>query len=155
MGSPLSIQFKSVRAPVPSSQSIGSINVPPCLLVAYFQLCDVVLPVIVDTGATISCLPEHGLVMLKKRPRVRQANLNAIMADNFIVHMDKQATVNVRPKGDDGTPKSLNFYVCNGQSNLLGYQAIIGLDALKLFEVRIEFHCSKAKLYWRRTPGQA
>lgn len=132
---------------MPHKQSIGSINAPPCLLVAYFELCGAVLPVIVDTGATISCLPEHGLLMTRKQIVAKPANLNAIMADNFVVNMTKKVSIPVRPKNDTDRAKLVNFYICNGQEKLLGYEAIIGLDSLKLFELQIIFDGNRAKLF--------
>lgn len=66
-------------------QSIGSINTLPCLLIAHFELCGIVIPVVVDTGATISCVPEKGMLMKTQNLKVKPANLNVVMADNFVI----------------------------------------------------------------------
>jgi hypothetical protein len=134
---------------VPLGHSLGSINAPPCLLIAYFELCDVVLPVIVDTGASISCLPELGVLMKTKRLPIKKANLNTIMADNYVVNMDKRVTIPVRPKGETRAPEMVNFYITNGEEKLLGYDAIIGLDSLRLFDLQIRFDRNESRLYLR------
>lgn len=134
---------------MPLGHSLGLINAPPCLLIAYFELCDVVLQVIVDTGASVSCLPELGVLMKSKRFPIKKANLNAIMADNYVVNIDKRVTIPVRPRGETRPPEMVNFYITNGQEKLLGYDAIIGLDSLRLFDIQIRFDCKEAKLYLR------
>lgn len=117
------------------------------MLVAYFELCGKLLPVIVDTGATISCVPEKGIIMDQFKLKVLPANLNVSLADNTSVHIDKKTLVTMRPKGSNKHPQSATFYVNNGVDNILGYQALVGLKTLKQFNLDIQFLNMKAEVF--------
>lgn len=130
-----------------NERRLSSIKGQPCMLTAYFDIGHIILPVIVDTGATISVIPENGLIMKRLRPKIKTANLNVIMADNFKSHMDKKVSLPVRPKGSKVSHKDVNFYVHNGADKIIGAEAIIGLDQLMQFDIQIKFHRGIAQIY--------
>jgi ribonuclease HI len=147
LGSTLSVSFKLISASVPPQQILASINSEPCLLTAYFEVCGQTMPIFVDTGATISFIPENGLIMKTHRLKTRLANMNVTLADNTIAHIDKKVEAFIRPSGDSQRPKPVTFYICNDVANIMGHHALIGLDQLKLFDLNIRCDSKNITIY--------
>ena len=146
---PLSIHdesFKLDSASVQLTQPIGTIK-GHHLLIAYFELCNETFPIVVDTGATISCLPERGVLMTKYKFARRAANLNVQMANNGIIHMPDKVEVPIRPTGAECEPVLTTFYVARGEKNIIGYEALVGLEQLKLFDLQIRFSNGKVHIF--------
>lgn len=139
--------FKLIRAPVSQDNSpIAAINSQPSLLIAYFELCGELLPVIIDTGATISIIPEFGRVMTKYQPRVQPANVNVTLGDDSTCHLDKKVRLPMKPKGDREAVQTV-LYVHNRAKLILGYEALIGLKSLRQFPLEIKFLHHKAQVF--------
>lgn len=94
---PLPVSFKLVSASVPVNNQLGSIKGEPRLLLAYCELSGDIYPIVVDTGATISCLPDRGRLMTRLNLKRHAANLNVQMANNNIVHINEKVTIPIRP----------------------------------------------------------
>lgn len=137
-----------ISAPVPAKRStLGSINTQSCLLTAYFEIHGLILPVVVDTGATISCIPENGMLMKRFKLKVLPANVNVMLGDNTTTHIDKKVCVPVKPMGSTLQSKTTTFYLHSKDENILGYEALIGLTSLKLFDLDIRFQNDAARMF--------
>lgn len=93
----------------------------------------------VDTGATISCLPEKGIIMTKLRPKLIAANLNVKLADETVTHVDKKVDLHVKPiySAPNEGYKVVPFYITNNCTNIFRHEALIGLNAFKLFNLTV------------------
>lgn len=127
---------------MPSKIIIGTLNHEHRLLTAYFDICGELVPVMIDTGATISCLPGNGIIMRKCKPRLLPASLNVQLADDTTVHVDKKVLVPIKPKHSNKPPVGAQFYVQGTAECIFGYEALIGLNNLSLFDLEI-----KVKIY--------
>lgn len=135
----MSRQFKIIKASA-SSADIGIINLlsaEPHLLAADFEINGKTYQVMVDTGATISCVPEHGQILRSSRAKLSEANLIVELANGGVEHVDKKTKVFLRPAGSTVQPKPALVYVTNGVQHLFGFHALLGLKHLKLFELNI------------------
>lgn len=121
--------FKLIKAAV-SGKSIqdASHHNDHYLITAYFDFNGKIVPVMVDTGATISCLPENGMVLQHIKPKILTANLNVNLADGSMSHVNKKVDVLVKPTNSTNREpyEVAPFYITNNCSNILGYQALIG-----------------------------
>lgn len=132
-------------------QQLGSIKAEPCLLIANFELLGESLPIVVDTGASISCLPENGLIMKKFNPIRKSANLNVQLADNGVVHMDQKVVIPMKPTKSTCQSVQTAFYIAKGANDVIGYQALVGLEQLKLFDLNIKFYNGQVQIYHQGT----
>lgn len=135
---PLHQSFKLISASVSSEAIFGSINHEPRLLVAYFEVNGDLIPIMVDTGATISSIPEFGSIMQRRPLKTMRANMNARLANNSYVNINKKVMLYIRPKGDIQPAKLLPFYVQNKEKTICGHQALLCLDHLKTFNLEIK-----------------
>lgn len=118
---------------------IGVLSKDPQLLTALFELEGETFPVIVDTGATISFIPQYGAIMKHNKLKTLPANLNVLMADDTVVHIDKKVNISMRPHCSKEQPSIVPFYVNNGADKVLGREALIGLNVLRMFDINISF----------------
>lgn len=139
--------FKLIKASVPLHDIIGTLDRDHCLLTALFEVDGETISVIVDTGATISFIPEHGKIITTHRVRPQQTNVNVMLADDGITHINKKAFLTLRPKDSNEKAKLVPFYISNGATKVLGHEALIGLNHLKLFSLNIRFYNGKMKIY--------
>lgn len=101
----------------------------------------------IDTGATISCVPENGEIMRYARNRVEKANLAIKLADGSSGYIDKKIRVHMRPAGSRSKPVQVSLYVQNNIYDIFGYQALLGLRQLKLFDLEIAMNNGKVYIY--------
>lgn len=99
--------------------------------------------VMIDTGATISCLPERGEVLSRTKVKLENANLLAKLADGSTTHLGKRVRANIRPLGSSLAAKEATFYIQPGEKDIFGYHALIGLRHMKLFDIDILFKSGK------------
>ena len=109
----------------------------PHLLSATFDINGRAYQVMIDTGATISCLPEQGDVLKHTQSKMENANLVVELAGDKIEYINKKVKMNVKPTGSNAACHPAYFYVQKG-TDIFGFQALIGLKHLKLFELQIE-----------------
>lgn len=98
----------------------------------------------VDTGATASVLPEFGQVATDSKLKLEKANVLVTYGDGSHGHIDKKTTLNIRPSKSSSGSKSISFHISNERKDLFGFEAIIGLPTLKLFDLSISFADGKA-----------
>jgi ribonuclease HI len=73
------------------------------------------------------------------RPKILEANLNVKLADDSYTHVDKKAEVRLRPKNAAPSEpyQTAQFYIQNGNADIFGYQALVGLNVVRLFNLHI------------------
>lgn len=129
-------EFKLIKASVPTD-IMNILSGHPHLLSATFDINGRACQVMIDTGATISCLPEHGDIMTHTRNKPQRANLVIELANGKVEHVNKRIRVYIRPSGSRTLAAPAEFYIQNGARSIFGYQALIGLNHLKLFDLQI------------------
>lgn len=148
LGETLCREFKLIRASVlPKNNILGILNNEPHLLTARFEINNRVYPVIIDTGATISFLPEHGIIVQQLSLSMREANVNIRLANGEATNVNKKTSAFIRPFGSHSTPVKATFYVNRNTNKILGHDALLGLKHLKLFELDIATRDGKILIY--------
>lgn len=110
----------------------------PHLLSAKFEINGLTFPVMIDTGATISCVPEYVDLIRYSQPKLEKANITINLANNSIEHVSKKIRAYIRPFGSTREPRIVQLYVQDKAKDIFGYQALIGLNHLKLFQLNID-----------------
>lgn len=147
------VQFKLASASVShdfnnKSDIVALLGDGPRQLIADYEINNIKYKVIIDTGASISILPEHGRILSSiPRSAIKQANLNVILADEGTKHIDKKANIYIKPFGSKQRYTSVCFYINTNTNKILGYDALIGLNVLKLFDLDISFRDKRALIY--------
>lgn len=132
--------FKLIPASVPKQYDIlGLLNQEPKLLTAQFYINNKIYPVIIDTGATISCIPEYGEILRNSKLPIRKTSVNCYLANDGLVHINKKIYASVKPVNSTSSPTNLPFYINNGISKILDHEALFGLNHLRSFNLHIEF----------------
>lgn len=136
--------FKLVKAPVSPTNIISLLNHEQSyLLSATFEINGRSFQVMIDTGASISCLPELGQVLSSTKTKTESANLLVQVADGATVHLNKRTRALIRPSGSRVLPKEVLFYIQPRTRDIFGYHALLGLKHLMLFEIDIIFRDAK------------
>lgn len=143
----LPAEFKLARAPVSKQDVVGSMSDVPHLLTAKFEINRKIYPIIIDTGATISFLPENGAILKDMSVNITPANLNIQLADHTITHVNKKTTLYLKPAYSNTIPKQANFYIGNNTDKILGHEALIGLNLLKLFDFTISTESGRIEMF--------
>lgn len=148
LGQTLLQEFKIESASVSRRNEIaGLMNKGPCLITVEFEVSGSIHPVIIDTGATVSFVPENGTILKSAQHKILPANLNVILADDSSTLIDKKVILPIRPRGLREKPKMFPFYIHNNCDKVLGHAALLGLDHLKSFNLRIYVEKGKFKVY--------
>lgn len=148
LGASLYREFKLESASVFNKHHLlNSLADEQHLLSAIFEINGRICQVMIDTGATISCIPENGEIMKHARKRLEQANLQIKLADGSSTYVDKKVRLSTRPAGSNTKPFLIPFYVQNNSSDIFGFQALIGLRHLKLFQLDITMNDGKVSIY--------
>lgn len=111
----------------------------PKLLLAKFEINSQVHSVIIDTGASISFIPAKGELFKSIISKPQTANMNVRLADNTIVHIGKKVDLSMRPYPSQSLKCNSTFYVNEEAADILGCQALIGLNSLRKFDLQIQF----------------
>lgn len=93
----------------------------------------------VDTGATISCIPEHGDIMKRSQAKIEKANLTVQLACGAQEHINKRIRAQIKPHRSEGKTEEVYLYVQNNAKDIFGYDALLGLKHLKIFNINIRF----------------
>lgn len=147
----LSKSFKLIKASVSRSskqdQIINLLSNETHLLSALFEINGRPYQVMIDTGATISCIPEYGEIMKHKTSRLEKTNVLVKLANGKedCIHFKLKAAI--RPSGSTSKPQTGQFYILSGKREIMGYQALIGLKHLKLFDLSIYTKDKKIFIY--------
>lgn len=117
--------------------TIACIGSESSLIIAEFIFNKSTHQVIIDTGATGSFIPSRGSIALANRNAIRPIVIQARTADNALLRIEAELTINVSPNVPGIEPKRANILILPGRSEILGYHAIIGLDIIKAYNIRI------------------
>ena len=77
----------------------------------------------VDTGATVSFLPERGRLLEKFNFSIESTSFNVQLADNAIVHVNQKVKIPLKPYHSQEASKLATFFICPLESKILGYEA--------------------------------
>lgn len=139
--------FKLIKASVSKSQIVNLSSDEPHLLSAIFDINGRAYQVMIDTGATISCLPENGEIMQHLQDKIEKANLTVELATGAIEYVKKKTRARIRPTGSAVKAQPVQFYIQSGAKDIFGYHALIGLKHLMLFDLRIDVKEGKIYIY--------
>lgn len=139
--------FKRIKASVSAHDMIGTLSQTPRLLIASFEVNNIATPVMIDTGATISILPENGKIMKNGNFKIIPTNLNVKLADEAITHVNKKVELLLRPASSKHKPQVAAFYIANGSSSVFGFDALLGLNVLRMFNLDITIQDQKVRIY--------
>lgn len=131
----------------PKYELTGLLNKGPCLLTAEFVVGGETYPVVIDTGASISVLPRNGRILDKIQHKIRSANLAVILADGTSTVIDRKVVLPLKPIGSRSPPEQVVFYVQDKAYEILGKEALIGLNHLRLFDIKIQVKGNKFEIY--------
>lgn len=108
----MSLLFKLVSASASSNNEVVNIlKSKTCLLSARFIINSRVYPVIIDTSASVSFVPEYGRMSNHSESLNEEANLNVKLADGKIVHINQKLMAHIRPMGSSQEAKQCPFYI--------------------------------------------
>lgn len=117
------------------------------LLSATFEINGRECQVMVDTGATISCLPEYGEILKRTCFHPEKTNVLVKMANGCDEHISAKVKAAIKPACSAVKPRVAQFYIQSGAKDIFGYEALIGLKQLKLFDLNIITKDDKIKIY--------
>lgn len=132
---------------MPQYDTLGFLSNEPKLLTAKFIINNAIHQVIIDTGATISCLPEYGQIMKYTKAKCKPASLNVHLANDKIIHINKKISMSVKPIGSNVPSVEVPFYITNEISQILGHEVLLGLNHLRLFNLRIDIRDGNISIY--------
>jgi len=147
--------FKLIKASLSYTHVIHLLRDKPILLSAQYEIDGFRYEVMIDTGATISCIPEHGKIAQRSQYKSTRANVLVEMAGGSTETMDRKITANIKPACKNCSYKATTFLIQKGRTDILGYEALIGLKELKLFDLQFRIvrgkftiYCSKTAIGW-------
>lgn len=103
--------------------------------------------VMIDTGASISCLPGLGDIMKHSRFKPEKANLLVQMANGSDDVIDKKVRIYFKPTGSRSEAKLITMYISDKHKDIFGFHALIGLPHLKLFDLQIDVRDEQIHIY--------
>ena len=134
-------------ASVSNKSIISSLADEQHLLSAVFEINGKVCQVMVDTGATISCIPENGEILKNARNRVEKADMTLQMANQVTERVTSKIKAHMRPAGSTIKPASVQFYIYPNMRDIFVFEALIGLKQLKDFNLQIETRDKQVLIY--------
>lgn len=100
----------------------------------------------IDTGVTVSSIPENGNKLFNHPRKFSSTSLNVTSGDDSKAYVDKKVTLPIKPKGSSQY-QVVPFYVQNTSRNILGYDALLGLDHLKRFRLSLYVVNRRFRIY--------
>jgi len=116
---------------------ISCIDARSNLITSEFIINQQSVTVIIDTGASASFIPELGDVLKIPSPSCKRTPIYAKTANNSTFAVESSANLWITPPNESSRAKCVQLYIIRDHATLLGYQAIIGLDLCKLFDIQV------------------
>lgn len=91
---------------------------------------------IIDTGATASFLPENGSILIDNPVTYFSANHKAKTADNVLLPIERE--VHLYTSHVNSRCSYCKYLVLPNINQILGFDAIFGLDLIKKFEIQLK-----------------
>lgn len=107
------------------------------LIISEFTIGDHNTMVIIDSRATASFIPGLSFWTKGKGTMIVDTTNQVQIADNKTISLNRIAKLKTQIKAQPEMSHICQFYIIPGEDNLLGYQAIIGLDLMKKFNISI------------------
>ena len=130
-----------------STSPIASLPAGPDLLSAIVEIDGLHHRVMVDTGASVSLIPEYGLIMQRMRSPILTANLQVQLVGGSCKNIGRKVAVNFRPAGSCCRYEKATFYVHDDIEDIFGFDALIGLVHLKLFDLVFQTKSGQFKIF--------
>lgn len=94
--------------------------------------------VIIDTGASASFLPQNGHVLSTISAETKQVKVIAKTANNSSLSLNAKVELLSKPVLATSSTQIASYFVIPNRIDVLGQQAIIGLDICKLFNISVK-----------------
>lgn len=107
------------------------------LIISKFDLDGGASSVIIDTGATASFVPQLGALMRVKADGVLTTGRRVKVANDTIVDLSSMVSLRTKPTNSDYEELIWMFYVMPKRRDLMGHDAIIGLDLIKKLGISV------------------
>ena len=121
LGASLPHEFKLIKAPVLNVQIINLLSNQPQLLPAIFEINGRTYQVMIDTGATISTIPEHSEILKVAQVKIKRANVLVELAGRSKEHLNKKCKLHIRPSGSTITSVQAIFYIYPNKGDIFGH----------------------------------
>lgn len=119
------------------------------LITSEFTINDKPVQFIIDSGATASFIPAFGDCVKGKGMAITDIANRVQIADNETISLDKIKELETRISAKPDVTYKCQYYIIPKKDNLLGYQAIIGLNLMK----HLIYQSSKRMGQWRPNLG--
>lgn len=93
--------------------------------------------VIIDTGASASFIPQLGSLLSERPLLINSTPIKAKTADNTILRINSSVKMATVPSSTSIPVKIVKYYILPNCLDIMGHQAIMGLDAIKMFDVKV------------------
>lgn len=97
----------------------------------------ITVSVILDTGASASLIPQNGIILTKTPHTIRPRSSEAKTANNQRIQFNSITTLEIAPARCENLKSEAEFLILPGTNNILGYQAIVGLDLIKKLDIMV------------------
>lgn len=102
---------------------------------------------IVDTGATASFIPKFGKVLTNNRATTKKTLSRARTANNSTMTLKEEITLLTRPRSAPIEPVEATFLIMPQKDSIMGYDAIMGLNLIKAFNIKVALADDKMRAY--------
>lgn len=102
---------------------------------------------IIDTGSSASFIPQLSTRIEFDRLDLKPANLVARSADNQPIAITQKANMLISVEGIT-SPVEATFYLLPNRTDILSFDAIIGLDLIRALNIRVEQRQGKMVAIW-------
>lgn len=110
------------------------------LIIGRFTLDGIEAQAILDTGATASFIAQLGCITRALGPTTHSERIQIQTADAHCLTSCQQIETIICPINLPQYSKQIKLIVIPDKKDLMGYEVILGLDALKSFNIKLETH---------------
>lgn len=128
-------QERGVGRPFLKIACIGS---QASLIVGQFEVFGQKIGAIIDTGATACFAAGMGPIARKNKIDQEPSSLTAITADDKSIVIVDSIELSIAPLNMSQARTSFKFYLLPNQTNIMGYQLVIGIDLMKTLDINIK-----------------
>lgn len=127
-----------IRGESTPTHKLSSLNLDSRLLTAKLTINHVEVSAVVDTGATVSFIPNMGIIMLTAQPKLEKASVKVQAADNTIIKITQKTKLAIRPSEVDMNYIVIKVLVVEDKTDVLGHDTILGNTDIVLLGFRID-----------------
>lgn len=119
-------------------QFIACLGNQASLIVGNFEVNGITISAIIDTGATASFVSGNTQIVRNFKQPKSPNSITIKTADNGIMTANEVLTISLSPKANPERHITLNLYILPGRTEILGHPMILGIDAIKALDAKIE-----------------